>query len=119
MSQVFYESDNLTIVGWYWRFTGACSPNGAITTSTNDVVQQKTIRLHFTIHVNGRLKTFFQEYALAYAKDFGLAWEESKELTLENWSSWHAVIEVLRWMGYAEDLPSFLMRDWCQWAASE
>lgn len=119
MSQIFYESDNLTIVGGYWRITGTCLPNWAIPTNSNDVVQTKTIRLHFTIHVNWRLKTFFQEYPLAYSKDFGLAWEESKELTLENWNAWYAVLDVLRWMWYAEELASYKMNDWIQWASNE
>jgi hypothetical protein len=119
MSQIFYESDNLTIVGGYGRLIGSCSNGWAETNNKNWVISQKTIRLHFTIHVNGKLKTFFQEYPLAKSKDFWLAWEESEELTLENYDSWNSVIEILRSMGYADDLKSFSIKEWCQWAISE
>ena len=118
MSQIFYESDNLTIIGWYGYFTWACQSWGVESQNENWVPRQRIIRLHFTIHVNGRLRTFFQEYPLAYAKDFGLAGEDSKELTLENFSAWYAVLDVLRGMWYANDLQSFRIREWCQWATS-
>ena len=101
MSQIFYESDNLTITG-----SGGSWKGSEITW---------TIRLIFSIHINGKLKTFFHEFELERSEVYtSLDKEATPENTyhLKNWYAWNAVHETLQSLGYMQDEKASIMNRW-------
>lgn len=110
MSQIFYESDNLTITGGGGVWTGWL-------TSDQEILKTGTIRLIFSIHINGRLKTFFHEFELERAEVFTELWSEwpakpENYYVLKTWWAWNAVHETLQALGYMLDNKASIMNDW-------
>lgn len=99
MSQIFYESDNLTITGWGGRII------------STDIIW--TIRLIFSIHVNGKLKTFFHQFPLERNQVFSLDSNKSEYYyVLKDWYAWNAVHETLVSLGYMLDTRPSIMNTW-------
>lgn len=102
MSQIFYESDNLTITGSGW-----CWNNGEVI--------KWTIRLIFSIHINWKLKTFFHEFELERNEVYSepsCTTDPSNYYVLKNWYAWNAVHETLQSLWYMVDERASIMNSW-------
>ncbi len=107
MSQIFYESDYLTITGSGWKFTGW--------TTWDNVLVTGTIRLIFSIHINWKLKTFFHEFDLE-------RWEVYSTIEcngtpenyyfLKDWTAWVAIHNTLQSLWYISDRWVWVISEW-------
>ena len=106
MSINCYESENLTIVWAQWEL---------ITWKEANI---PTIRLHFSMLINGRIKTFYHEFQLCYSDDFDIERDSSvipkKQdfLSLQHYSWWTAVLETLKSIWYMNDIGYSNIQNW-------
>lgn len=110
MSQIYYESDNLTISGWkYEARWGSLTTEWSLVYSSENYDKDpiQMFQLIFTVLVNGKQKSFGNEYVLTVSKDKDL-WN----LDLLSWESWNSTLQVLRWLWYLNDLHSKEIREW-------
>lgn len=102
MSQVIYESDNLTIVGscrdiisgWTnteWEYTSK--------------LEYKLLNLIFSMHINWKLRTFDLSFKLVESEFWG-------EYTLDNWFVWWDIFNMLKSIWYFQDLDNGVIRKW-------
>ena len=108
-SIICYESDNLTIIGakweWYW------------------FEPIPTIRLHFSILLNGRIKNLYHEFQLWYADvqpletlvDWNKKTEVSEKkdfLSLYRWEWWNTLLSTINSLWYAQDVWFNEIQNW-------
>ena len=105
-----YESENLTIIGAEGEWVGGCSPDQK---EWEDVIN--TIRLHFSMLINGRIKNFYHEFWLEkvntgiLTSDTGEVVAEKMNhwntyLSLKNFFWWNTLIETMKPLGYMNDI---------------
>lgn len=104
-----YESENLTIVGAEGEWIGS------------DTIH--TIRLHFSILINWRIKNFYHEFGLE--KQLHCVWlddtaeviaekmnHEDTFLWLKEWHSWNAILETMKSIWYMVDINYRDIQNW-------
>lgn len=106
MSQIFYESDNLTITG-----SGGVWVGGLI---WDNVLKTWNIRLIFSIHINWKLKTFSHDFELDRHEVFSEPsnWDPSNYYVLKDWSAWNALHQTLQSLWYMLDERASVMNQW-------
>lgn len=114
MSNIYYESDNLVITWDYWQYIGSCPKHWVPISDESWVIGQQTIRLIFTIFVNWKLRTHFQEYPLSYSNCILDLEEEiptsSKTLTDYTWLN--STLDLLHNLWYWNDIKSHTISNW-------
>ncbi len=108
MSQTLLQSDNMSVIGGIHRSKTYLS-------ITENEVKKEALYLHliFTVHVNGKLKSFshYLELEDINNKDEDTQVCQTASYSLKQWDGWNFIVNTLRAMGYlvnpdyTEDMP--------------